>query len=56
MAVDRGDKGLWLEEGSLVVRLALVLPESRVEAERKQLPKSAAPASPESRNFWVYKI
>ncbi|CAL2258548.1 unnamed protein product [Prunus armeniaca] len=53
MAADRGGEGLGLEEGSLVVRLALVLLESGVGAEGKQLPKSAGRA-PESRNFWVY--
>ncbi|CAL9010963.1 unnamed protein product [Prunus brigantina] len=53
MVADRGGDGLGLEEGSLVVRMALVLPELGVGAERKQLPKSAPP---ESRNFWVYKI
>ncbi|CAL8992528.1 unnamed protein product, partial [Prunus brigantina] len=41
MAADRGGERLRLEEGSFVVHLALVLPESKVGAERKQLPKSA---------------
>ncbi|CAL2255911.1 unnamed protein product [Prunus armeniaca] len=54
MAADRGGEGLGLEEGSFVVHLALVLPESGVGAERNQLRKSA-PSPPESRRFWVYK-
>ncbi|CAL8993973.1 unnamed protein product [Prunus brigantina] len=41
MAADRGSKRLGLEEGGFVVHLALVLPESGVGAERKQLPKLA---------------
>ncbi|CAL2231874.1 unnamed protein product [Prunus armeniaca] len=53
MAADRGVQGLKLEEGCLVVRLALVLPESEVGAERKQLPKSARPLcrNPEKSGF-----
>ncbi|CAL2229980.1 unnamed protein product [Prunus armeniaca] len=39
MAADRGGERLGLEEGGFVVHLALVLPESGVGAERKQLPK-----------------
>ncbi|CAL8152975.1 unnamed protein product [Prunus armeniaca] len=54
MEADRGGEGLGLEEGSFVVHLALVLPESGVGAERNQLRKSA-PSPPESRRFWVYK-
>ncbi|CAL2242258.1 unnamed protein product [Prunus armeniaca] len=41
MAADQGGKLLGLEEGSFVVHLELVLPESEVGYERKQLPKSA---------------
>ena len=53
MAADRGGEGLGLEEGSFVVHLALVLPESEVGSERKQLPKSAGRA-PENQKIWVY--
>ncbi|CAL8164775.1 unnamed protein product [Prunus armeniaca] len=52
MAADRGGEGLGLEEGSFVVHLALVLPESGVGAERNQLRKSA-PSPAESRRFWI---
>ncbi|CAL9031010.1 unnamed protein product [Prunus brigantina] len=41
MTADQGVEGLGLEEGSFVVHLALVLPESGVGAERNQLRKSA---------------
>ncbi|CAL8089142.1 unnamed protein product [Prunus armeniaca] len=41
MAADQGGERLGLEEGGFVVHLALVLPESGVGAERKQLPKLA---------------
>ncbi|CAL2239501.1 unnamed protein product [Prunus armeniaca] len=43
MAADHGGEGLGLEEGSFVVHLALVLPESGVGAERNQLRKLAPP-------------
>ncbi|CAL2228531.1 unnamed protein product [Prunus armeniaca] len=46
IAADRGGEGLRLEEGSLVVHLALVVPESGVGVEIIQLPKSAAPPLP----------
>ncbi|CAL8114291.1 unnamed protein product [Prunus armeniaca] len=51
MAADRGGEGLGLEEGSFLVHLALILPESGVGAERNQLRKSAR-SPPESRRFW----
>ncbi|CAL8164622.1 unnamed protein product [Prunus armeniaca] len=52
MAADRGGEGLGLEEGSFVVHLALVLPESGVGAERNQLRKSArSPPNPEDSGF-----
>ncbi|CAL2239895.1 unnamed protein product [Prunus armeniaca] len=41
MAADRSGERLGLEEGGFVVHLALILPESGVGAERKQLPKLA---------------
>ncbi|CAL2249554.1 unnamed protein product [Prunus armeniaca] len=45
MVTYRGGERLRLEEGGFVVHLALVLPESGVGAERKQLPKLAGRGS-----------
>ncbi|CAL8992960.1 unnamed protein product, partial [Prunus brigantina] len=46
IAADRGGERLRLEERGFLVHLALVLPQSGVGAERKQLPKLAGRLSP----------
>ncbi|CAL9011444.1 unnamed protein product [Prunus brigantina] len=50
MAVDQGGEGLGLEEGSFVVHLALVFPESGVGAERNQL-RNTARSTPRIQQF-----